>query len=256
MESLINSKNPLAAFNAPFFLSLIDDVKWRDTFGKFIQYAFRTSVAFLPDLSIADKQTRLATAETLNTAAGHISLGRRLFRFMRWTRNLHNYISDIKSYNPTAVGIVHASASIAACICEDITTLGKLGLIPAHFSDQFIMPGNYCWLTESVSGFIIHGLRLREASVKLLNTRKLYQTTKAGESDPNLVYTQKQSYLKALVALHMAQVNFTKWVCEVMAASHDSKFHSNTKLALISSLISAFVSTYSHSTKFLPKETY
>lgn len=252
----------MAGLTPSFFLRLIDDVKWRDTFGKFIQYAFRTCAAFTTDFELLDEKSRKATSAQLNTAAAHISLARRVFRFMRWTRNVNNFFSDVSNYQPTAVGLIHASASIAGCLCEDITTLGKLGLIPAQVADRFAMPGNYSWLTESVSGIIIHALKLQKASKEVVRCRKLYFETKKemmqDDQAPNLAETlqiRKRYFFQSLVDLHFAQVNCTKWICEVIAASHDSQFHSNTKTALVAALISAFVSTYAHSAKFFPTKT-
>lgn len=251
MATTFTSKDLMSGLTPSFFLGLLDDVKWRDTFAKFIQYALRTYSAFVVDFDLLDDKSRKYTAAQFNTAAAHISLARRVFRFIRWTRNVDNFFSDVSKYSPTPIGLIHATASICGCICEDITTLGKLGFIPAPVADRFAMPGNYSWLTESITGVIIHGLKLKNASSEVVRSRVLYNKTK---TDPNsadaLITSRKRLLFQAIVELHFCQVNFTKWVCEVIAASHDSQFHRNTKTALVAALISAFVSTYSHSAKF------
>lgn len=247
----------LAGLSPQLLQALLDDVKWRDGGCKVVQYGIKLSGAVINDYGLVDPTRTKEIVSVTNHASTLISTARRCFRFVRWLPSLFEAPSAIADKNAalSAVKIVALLGNVTSSVAEDITTLGRLNLIDSNFANQFTWIGNFGWFTESAACLILHFLSLNKA-IKHYKDAKLAYKNAVNEKPSNPAATRAAAVtlFKAYTVLHFSRITFAKFVCEVVASTHDLGYHSYTKIALASSLLSAVSSTYSNTSKHWPSQ--
>jgi hypothetical protein len=108
------------------------------------------------------------------------------------------------------------------------------------------MPGLCSWFSESLTGIIIHYRTLCKLRARLDQARGSLRSARQ-QGEP--IDAHVTACFNAFVQVHFARLTLMKFVAETISATHDLGYHSNTKVAMLASLSSALISTYSQSAK-------
>ena len=248
-----------------YLLNLLEDVRFRDSGCKVAQYTLKLGASLIGEETLCgslDAAARKKTVADYNTAAALLSTARRCFRFVRWLKNVNDFVAGVKSEKDARfvpVKIAHLAGGVVACVCEDITTLGRLQLIPQEVANRFVWLGNAGWFTESLFGLVLTLRALQADVLAFKQARDAYKAVAAadargGQAAPSsdALRAAAQAVFAARVKVHFGQIAAIKWACETFAATHDLEGHTYTKLAYLASLVSASVSTYAQASKTWP----
>ena len=247
----------LQGFKFGYFLDLIDDVKISDGSAKTIQYFLKLAAALLREgfLNVDPASSKvqpesLAWSKAFDGAAGQISLARRCFRFIRWLRSVDDLPKVLKTDGTSFIGILKRlnwCGSMTAMIVEDITTLGRLGLVDKNKTEAWSLLGNWGWFVESVTGLVIQ-LQVVNQALNDLNAARQALRNANGDDIQPLVRRAYIAHTKYL----LAQILLVKWISESTASSHDLGYHNYTKTSMLLSMISAMCTVQLQAAKFWP----